>query len=290
MTGPKTPKARAMREQMKRQEARRRQLMIAGSAVAVVVLVVVVLVVVKVAGGGKKNDTTSNASGSVVSQLTSVPASVWQQAGDGGATPPNKISGVDPLTSNGKPELLYYGAEWCPYCAAERWPLAVALSRFGTLTNLGQTHSAVDDQPSNIPTLSFHGSKFTSKYLTFTPIETQDNNRKTLDTPTKAQQDLVEKLDTPQYVGGQGSGSIPFITYGNKLASSGSAYDPTILSGKSHAKIAADVHSGSGKDGQTINGAANVFTAAICQMTNNQPSNVCSASAIKSIVGKLGAS
>jgi len=46
------------------------------------------------------------------------------------------------------------------------------------------------------------------------------------------------------------------------------------------AKIAADVHSGSGKDGQTINGAANVFTAAICQMTNNQPSNVCSAPAM----------
>jgi len=46
----------------------------------------------------------------------------------------------------------------------------------------------------------------------FTPVETQDTNGKTLDTPTKAQQDLVAKLDTPKYVGGQGSGSIPFIS------------------------------------------------------------------------------
>ena len=40
------------------------------------------------------------------------------------------------LTSNGKPEILYIGAEFCPYCAAERWAIAVALSRFGTLSPL----------------------------------------------------------------------------------------------------------------------------------------------------------
>jgi len=57
--------------------------------------------------------------------------------------------------------------------------------RFGTLKGLGQTHSAVDDNPSNIPTLSFHGSTYTSKYLVFTPVETQDTNGKTLDTPPR---------------------------------------------------------------------------------------------------------
>jgi len=33
--------------------------------------------------------------------------------------------------------VVYIGAEYCPYCAVERWPLIVALNRFGTLTNLG---------------------------------------------------------------------------------------------------------------------------------------------------------
>ena len=289
MTGPKMPRARAMREEMRRKEARRKQFMYAGVAVGVVVIVVVVLVVVKVAGGGSSNDKTTSASSSVVNQVTTVPASVLEKAGDGGATTPMKVSGQPALTKDGKPELFYFGAEWCPFCAAERWPLAVALSRFGELKGLGQTHSRVDDQPSNIPTLSFHGSTYSSKYLTFTPIETQDTDGNTLDTPSADQQKLVQTLDTPKYVGGQQAGSIPFITYGNKFASAGSAYDPSILSGKSHEEIAANIHKGSGTDGKTITGAANVMTATICQMTNNQPSNVCSAPSIKSIESKLGA-
>jgi hypothetical protein len=275
---------------MRKQEARRRQLTIAGSIVGVVVLVVVIMVVIKVSGGSKENGKTTNATGSVVSQITSVPQDVWQKAGDGGSSTPTKISGVVALTANGKPELLYYGAEWCPYCAAQRWPLAVALSRFGTLSELGQTHSTVNDQPSNIATLSFHGAKFTSKYLAFTAVEYQDVNGKTLDTPTKEQQSLVSQLDTPKYVGGNSSGGIPFISWGNQFVSSGAFFDPGLLSGKTHKDIANDVHSGSGADGKAINGSANVITAAICQMTHNQPGNVCNSSAIKSIAGKLGGS
>jgi hypothetical protein len=34
--------------------------------------------------------------------------------------------------------MLYIGAEYCPYCAAERWPLVMALSKFGTFSNLPQ--------------------------------------------------------------------------------------------------------------------------------------------------------
>ena len=39
-------------------------------------------------------------------------------------------------TGKKKPELLYIGAEYCPYCAASRWPLIIALSRFGTFKGL----------------------------------------------------------------------------------------------------------------------------------------------------------
>ena len=48
---------------------------------------------------------------------------------------PTTITGA-PLTSGGKPEMLYIGAEYCPYCAAERWAMIVALSRFGTFSGL----------------------------------------------------------------------------------------------------------------------------------------------------------
>ena len=40
------------------------------------------------------------------------------------------------MTLDGKsPAMLYYGAEYCPYCAAERWAMAVAP---GPLRHVGQ--------------------------------------------------------------------------------------------------------------------------------------------------------
>jgi hypothetical protein len=59
--------------------------------------------------------------------------------------------------------VLYAGAEYCPFCAAERWALATALSRFGTFTNLGTTASAGGQEYApNTATLSFHGATYTS--------------------------------------------------------------------------------------------------------------------------------
>ena len=45
-------------------------------------------------------------------------------------------------SATGKPEVLYVGAEFCPFCGAERWPLIVALSRFGHFTTLTNMQSA----------------------------------------------------------------------------------------------------------------------------------------------------
>ena len=68
----------------------------------------------------------------LIGKVTSVPAATLDQVGGGTVTaPPTTISGAA-LTSGGKPEMLYIGAEYCPYCAAERWAMIVALSRFGT--------------------------------------------------------------------------------------------------------------------------------------------------------------
>ena len=73
------------------------------------------------------------------------------------------------------------GAEYCPYCAAERWGMIVALSRFGTFTGLQTTHSAAKDGAGNAEvypntaTWTFVHSSYTSKYLTFTPVEMNTN-------------------------------------------------------------------------------------------------------------------
>src|SRR6185437_5791132 len=104
------------------------------------------------AGGNSTTGGSSSGSGSatpagqalanLVATTTSVPTATLDKIGGGTTTsPPKTISGAA-LTSGGKPEVLYIGAEYCPYCAAERWAMVVALSHFGTLSGLGLTHSA----------------------------------------------------------------------------------------------------------------------------------------------------
>ena len=44
------------------------------------------------------------------------------------------VTNVSRLTVNGTPEVLYMGADYCPFCAATRWGLVLALMRFGNFT------------------------------------------------------------------------------------------------------------------------------------------------------------
>jgi hypothetical protein len=278
----------AQRAAAKRAE-QRRNLLMAGGVVAVVLVVVAVFLVVKVAGGHNNSGTNTASNGptgtslsSVVSQVTSVPASTLEAvgAGSGVTGKPTTISG-SALTSNGKPEILYEGAEYCPYCAAERWAMIVALSRFGTFSGLSTIHSASKDGAGqsepypNTPTWTFYKSTYSSQYVTFTPVETQTNvpdssngTYTALQTPTSAQNAIVTKYDGSQ-------GSIPFIDFGNKYMISGASYSPQVLSGLTWSQIAADLSNQNSPVAKAIDGTANYITAAICKMTGNQPANVC---------------
>jgi hypothetical protein len=283
-------KIAAQRAAERRAERRRRILIASGSVIAVIA-VVVAFIVIKAnnkPSGNSSNGPTGSALAGVVSKVTNVPASTLDKVGDGGGSFTGKIPAVNggtPLTANGKPEMLYIGAEYCPYCAAERWSMIVALSRFGTFSGLSTVHSSTTDSPGNIPTFTFHGSSYTSKYLTFTPVETQTNvldpstgNYPTLDKPTSAQQALLTKYDAPPYVSSTAnSGAIPFIYFGGKYVSIGASYDPTVLSGKSWAQIASALSDPNSAIAKAIGGTANHITAAICKMTGNQPASACTA-------------
>ena len=140
-------KIAAQRAAARRAEQRRR-ILIASGSVVVVLAVVLAFVVIKLnskpAAGNSPNGPTGAALASVVSTVTSVPASALDTVGAGGGSvtaKPTSISGAA-LTANGKPEVFYLGAEYCPYCAAERWAMIVALSRFGTFSGLSTVHSS----------------------------------------------------------------------------------------------------------------------------------------------------
>ena len=301
-------KIAAQRAAAKRTEQRRRILIAGGSVLAVIIIIVAFIVIKANSSPSKPAATTSSANGptgsalaSVVAKTTTVPASTLNSVGSGGgavsATPMTIKGNPAALTSGGKPEMLYMGAEYCPYCAAERWSMIVALNRFGTFSGLATVHSGVKDgageaepYPST-PTWTFVNANYTSKYLTFTPVEMQTNipdpsngSYTNLQTPTAAQDALINKYDVAPYT--SETGAIPFIDFGNKYLIIGASYNPGVLSGLSWSTIATDLHNPSSPVAQAVNGTANYITAAICKMTGNQPASACT-SVVQSLESKI---
>jgi hypothetical protein len=298
--GDRRARIAAQRDAQRRAEQRRR-IYLAGGSILVVAIVAIALVLVKLNGGGTpaaaSNGPTGAALSTVTKQVEDIPTSVTDKVGSGGvntglftttqtstqisnaATQLGSYFGTTnssaPLTSGGKPEVLYLGGEYCPYCATQRWAMINALSRFGTFSGLTTTHSSSTDVDPNTPTFTFYKSTYTSKYVNFTPVEEYGATSSTiLQTPTAAQQALAQQYDP-----GSGTGSpIPFIDLGNKYVQVGNLapLSPTLLAGKSWSQVAAAMASPSGSQlGTAEIGNANYMTAAICKLTNNQPATAC---------------
>jgi hypothetical protein len=284
--GPKTTRERqaaqrALAAASGARSARRRRMLNVFAPIAAVVVVLTVLVAVKVgtdAGGPKSGTKATAAEAAVIAELTGVPAATLDAVGKGTVTAyPNTIDGAA-LVADGKPRVLYIGAEYCPYCAVQRWPVIVALSRFGTWSNLDQTTSAA--APEVYPktsTFSFHGAKYTSDLLSFSGIETQTNQvvgsgYGPLDTLAAADEAIMRKYDT--------SGGIPFLDLGGKYAFTGSMYKPELIAGKSHAQIAAALANPDSAIAKGVDGSANVLTAILCAQTGNKPAAVCTSAGV----------
>ena len=226
---------------------------------------------------------TGLAPASVVHDVSTVPASMFNTIGAvKGIGGMSKIGGT-PLKEDGKPVVLYIGAEYCPFCAAERWPLVTALSRFGTFTNLGATHSATNDVYPNTPTFSFKNAKYASKYLALQTVELYGNrpvngSYPPLQRPTAQQNALIQKHDS--------HGTIPFIYLGNYLQLDAS-YNPQILAGMSMQQVAQAIRDTNTDQSVAILGTANQITAALCAQTGGQPGNVCSTPGVTAAAAHL---
>ena len=216
----------------------------------------------------------------VVSMMTSLPASELDKVGQGTATNPIKpVSGTKLTGSTGKPEVFYLGAEYCPFCAAERWPLIIALSRFGTFTGLQTTTSSSTDVYPNTVTFTFRNATYQSQYIDFRAVETLDRDQKPLQSPSASEQQLVNQYDT--------SGSIPFVDFANQYAFSGATYSPDVISGMSWQAVAGALQQPDSTQAKAILGSANLITASICKITGDQPASVCSSATIQDLEKKL---
>ncbi|HEY1829247.1 MAG TPA: DUF929 family protein [Acidimicrobiales bacterium] len=279
------------------------------SPIALVVVVLVTLIAVKVTNSpaaglssttstsgqqaGSGDDGTTALPAGVLSEVTSVSASTLASVGQpSGLALPSKVAGSPSLLtgSDGKPEILYIGAEYCPFCAAERWAMVEALSRFGSFTGLAATHSSDTDEYPGTQTFSFYGSTYSSPYLDFVPVEEETNQPSgdgytVLQAPTASEQATLTKYDTSPYT--DDPGSIPFIDVGDHYLQIGASYNPQILQGLSMQQIAAQLDHPSSAVAQAIDGTANEITAAICTVTGNQPASVCDTPTINAIVHNL---
>ncbi|MGH9172439.1 MAG: DUF929 family protein [Acidimicrobiales bacterium] len=288
----------------------------AGSVVVAVFVVVVVLVstLSSSASGSTTPFKAKPASAALVKGVTDIPESSFKTADTGDGTVGvsselDETTGQAALKSNGLPELMYVGAEGCPYCAAARWPMIIALSRFGTFKGLGIIKSSPVDSWSNTNTWTFLNATYTSKYLTFDPTEEMSNvpcpstpvkgcgvdqSWYDLQTPTKQVANIVKKYDTCSYFPDSGSpclgGGIPFMDWAGKYVSSGGWYQPTVINpdstpkqGKSYSWSQIEKFltvPGSG-EGQTILAAANIYSALICDITGNSDAAVCGTTEVK---------
>jgi hypothetical protein len=271
---------------------RRSKLMIAGATVGVVAIVVIALVIAALQGGTDVTGQSSTAlDQATFAKVTSVPAAALDTVGAGASDNPPKTIDAPALTKDGKPRVLYVGAEYCPYCATERWPLVVALSRFGTWNNLSASFSAPAPEVNpNTATVSFHGATYSSQYVSFTGYETSTNKQTNgqwgkLDTLEGEDLALFQKFNAPPYV--QSSGAIPWINLGGTSIQAGASYNSAVILNKTQAEIATALSDPTTDIAKGVNGAANVLTAQICKSTNQQPTAVCTAPGVVAAAAKL---
>jgi hypothetical protein len=254
----------------------RRRYVWGGVALAGVLVVVAVIVGIGESGGGSAAAPRTPLPAGLQNRLTHVAladlvAASTSTAGAAQLLPAQALHGAA-LTEGGRPELLYIGAESCGPCAAERWAMVVGLSQFGTFNNLSQTSSAVVD--GSLATFSFFGSTFSSRYLTFTAVETTTNQPRRssyqkLENPTAAEASLWTSVSG-------GHPTLPFIDIGGKYLLNGSQYRDTSMEGLSFTAVAATVGS-SNILGTAIDASAGAFVKYLCGVTGQQPASTCQA-------------
>lgn len=229
-----------------------------------------------------RSDGSKAASTAVVQLVTHVPLSTLNQIGAGtAARSATRLDGAS-LSSGAKPELLTVNMAWCPHCAANSWALAIALSRFGTLTGLRTIDTGTfyatryHANPSYPHTrgLSFLASHYRSRYLSFKSVVQQDLAGVTVQRLTRAEREAIAVFDP--------LGSVPAIDVGGVYGFVGSSYSPQALTHVSWLQVARTLAHPENPLARQIDGQANVLTAAVCAATKGLPVNVCSSPGVSS--------
>ncbi|HEX3840182.1 MAG TPA: DUF929 family protein [Acidimicrobiales bacterium] len=229
----------------------------------------------------------------VLRTLASEPVATFDSVGvtapETGLTPPTVVTGQPPMYSQEKPDVLFVGSEYCPFCAAERWPLIVALSRFGTFSLLHDMESSTSSVFPGLQSFSFYGASYTSPYLTFTGIEIYSDVPATngvftkISTLTSGQQALVA-----HYQSAGEAGTYPLVDIDNVMVSTTSGFSPAAILRVSRPTIVSDLKDATTSASRAIVASANYLSAGICVATHQNPASVCSSKGVRAAALALG--
>jgi len=230
-------------------------------------------------------ETFTPAPSSLVSTITSVPASVYDAVGV--SSPDNPVQPLRPAgNGNGplwlatvaggppQPVVFFYGAEFAPYAAVQRWPLILALSRFGTFKQLGLMQSSATTAFADLSTFTFWNVSYTSKYLILESVERYSSLN-----PTGGRYLGLQKPNARQAAAIASYGASPttfaLTDVANRYVLNGSSFAPGVLAGLSQSQIAGNLATPASPLTQAVVSAANDITAGICAVDGDKPETVC---------------
>jgi len=270
-------------------------------ALGLIVLAIVLVAALIVIRNADQTDDTSDvetvspAPSSVITALAHVPRATSAAVGVTSPTSPitsPTATGNAPLWesttpgSGPRPVVFFYGAEFAPYAAAERWPLIVALSRFGTFGSLGLMQSSSSVAFSGTPTFTFWHATYSSVWVDLQAVERYSSlnptggGYTTLQTPTSRQSASVAVYDTS-------ATTFPLLDIANHYVLVGSSFSPTVLDGLSQSQIADDLTYPDNPVTQAIVASANEITAGICSVTGERPATVCNGRGVLAADAKM---
>ncbi len=192
--------------------------------------------------------------------------------------PPSLQSISGPLRGR-PPVLLYVGADYCPYCAAQRWGLVLTLARFGTLSGLRYMLSSAHDVFPNTATFSLAQARLSSRVLHLAAYETADREEKPLMKLPPQAQAVFQQFDVPPHV--QYAYGIPFVYLDGRFLMTQLMISPASLAGLNWQQIAAQLDDPHSALFAAIMPRVNLLTAAICSLNGGVPAHVCYAPGVR---------
>jgi len=181
---------------------------------------------------------------------------------------------------NGKLLVFFMGAEHDPFCAAERWAIVRALSKYGQWSGLKQTMSAARDESFlNLPTYDLTEATYTSPHVEFVAREIKDREFKPLQKLLKTEDKILRKYNPEK--------NIPFLLVGGRFMQLEAGFSPKIFIGHTFRQTETELKKIESEIRKTIDEEANIISALLC--VSGLPSELCKETGVAELISQISA-